>query len=168
MNEGTKSYLFGCHQFFFHPLWVLFAWRLEYKSWPKLWQIICILLHDVGIIGRQYIAVDESKLGHWMLGANIAQRLFLRLDMPKIAWKSWVLIAGHCPNESSLPKSKLFISDKRAYLIEPMWMKWLNYYLEDFRISNPIDWTERVRANLKCREPLGSHELYLRLKNGSE
>lgn len=166
ITEGTISYLFGCHQFFFHPLWVLFAWRLEYKSWPKLWQIICIFLHDVGICGRQYISDDEAKPGHWMLGASIVYMLFLRLGCERIAWEAVLLIAGHCPGESGYAKSKLFIPDKRSYLVEPMWLKWVNYYIEDFGISNPVDWTERVKENLKRESPLGSHELYIELKNG--
>lgn len=166
MTEGTISYLFGCHQFFFYPLWVLFAWRLEYKSWPKLWQIICIFLHDVGICGRQYISDDEAKLGHWMLGGFLAHELFLKLGLPRIAETSWLFIGGHAPNESGMPKSKMFIPDKRSYLVEPMWMKWVNYYVEDFGISNLVDWTERVKENLKREHPLGSHEMYLNLKNG--
>ena len=168
MTEGTISYLFGCHQFFFHPLWVLFAWRLEYKSWPKLWQIICIFLHDVGICGRQYISDDEAKPGHWILGAVLAKQLFTRIGRCDLAEKAWFFIGGHCPSESCLNKSKLFLPDKRSYLVEPMWMKWVNYYIEDFEISNPVDWTERVRENLKRELPLGGHELYLSLKNGKE
>ena len=57
LSEGTKSYLIGSHQFLLHPIWVLLAWRLEYKSWPKWWEIICIFLHDIGICGRQYLSV---------------------------------------------------------------------------------------------------------------
>ena len=72
MTEGTKSYLIGCHQFLLHPLFVLMAWRLEYKSWPKWWEIIGIFLHDVGVCGRQYLSDDKAKEGHWRKGSKMA------------------------------------------------------------------------------------------------
>lgn len=164
MTEGTKSYLFGCHQFFLHPLWILFAWRLEYGSWPRLWEIICIFLHDVGICGRQYMSDDEAKAGHWQLGGVIAQQFFLAWGLPKIARRSFDFIAGHCPHESGFPKSMMFRPDKRSYLVAPMWWKWWNYWVEGFKITNPVVWTELVRENLESEVPMEHHELYLSSK----
>lgn len=170
MTEGTKSYLFGCHQFLLHPLWVLMAWKLEYKAWPCWWELICILLHDVGICGRQYMSNDKAKEGHWELGAALSSKIIMYLTprrkrltlSPTPYWyRARKLIAGHCPNESHLPKSKLFIPDKRSFLVAPIWWEWWNYWVEGFKTTNPIQWRKQVRENLKRKDPMGSHELYL-------
>ena len=87
MTEGTKSYLFGCHQFFIHPLIVVIAWIKLYKKFPKFWELVCIFLHDIGHIGKNYLTNYEEKRQHWILGARIAKRLF--------GWKGYHLICGH-------------------------------------------------------------------------
>lgn len=111
MTEGTKSYLIGYHQFFLHPLWVLLTWRLEYKSWPRWWEIICIFLHDVGICGRQYLSDDKAKGGHWKLGSDLSGEIVGRLTNWKdeIWYRALCLCAGHCPEESGFRESKLFV-----------------------------------------------------------
>jgi len=162
MTEGTKSYLIGYHQFLLHPLWVLMAWRLEYKSWPSWWELICILLHDIGICGRQYISDDNAKEGHWFLGAQLAEWIVGKFSKnPLLPTKAHFLCAGHAPKESSYPKSKMFIPDKRSFLVSPMWWNWLNYWTEGFKVSNPVQWTKLIKENLKKEEPMGAHELYL-------
>jgi len=161
MTEGTKSYLIGCHQFFFHPLWVLIAWRLEYKSWPKWWEIICIFLHDIGICGRQYLSDDEAKKGHWKLGANLTYGIVLRYFRNTKAISAYLLCAGHCPEESGFPESKLFRPDKRSYLVAPMWWLWWNYWTEKFKVTKPREWKKAVAENLKREKPLGNHQLYI-------
>ncbi len=161
MTEGTKSYLIGCHQFFLHPLCVLMAWRLEYKSWPHWWEIICIFLHDVGVCGRQYLSDDTAKKGHWGLGARMAEWLLpANFDV-----FSWVMIAGHCPKESGYGESKLFRADKRSWLVAPTWWLWWNYWVEwngkGPGVTKPPIWKKIVAENLKSKNPIGSHELYL-------
>lgn len=135
MTEGTKSYLIGSHQFFLHPLWVLLAWRLEYKSYPKWWEIICIFLHDVGVCGRQYISDEKAKKGHWGTGANLSFRLICRLSQKRkayLGYRAYKLIAGHCPIESGYCQSRLYRADKRSWLVAPLWsMKW-NERIEKF------------------------------------
>lgn len=156
MKEGTKSYLIGVHQFFLHPLWVLLAWRLEYGAWPKVWEIICIFLHDVGIIGKDYLSNDESKKTHWVRGAMIAERFF--------GWKGVTLIAGHT-KDSKLPESKLRRPDKRSWLVCPIWFEWWNYWVEwhgtGLKATKPPVWRRLVADNLKKESMLDSHELYL-------
>ena len=171
MTEGTKSYLVGCHQFFFHPLWVLFAWRLEYKSWPAWWEIICIFLHDIGICGRQYLSDDNAKRGHWKKGAFLTSHIIYRITYGRLypRKKNWeylssdafYLCAGHCPEESDFPKSKLSRADKRSWLVAPMWWLWWNYWIEDFGIITPEEWKKFVKENLRKEKPLGNHQLYL-------
>jgi len=167
MTEGTKSYLIGCHQFFLHPLWVLLAWRIHFKRWPKLWQIICIVLHDIGICGRDYLSGDKN--GHWELGAKIAQGFFLRLGFPSLAWKSWWFCAGHT-TEPGLPRSDLFWADKISNLVRPRWWGWLSYWIEDFNseAAKPPEWERIVKENLKKANPLNGHDLYLINKKTTE
>lgn len=166
MTEGTKSYLIGCHQFLFHPLWMLMAWRLEYKSWPKWWEVICILLHDVGICGRQYLSDDKAKIGHWQKGAKIANRMLaVRFNL---GGAPWCMIAGHCPKESDYPESKLSRADKRSWLVAPMWWLWWNYWVEGFEVTPPPKWRKMVAENLKREKPMGGHELYLKGRKTNE
>ena len=175
MKEGTKSYLIGCHQFFFHGLWVLFAWRLEYKKWPQWWEIICIFLHDVGICGRQYLSDDKAKIGHWMLGAWWSYLIVWKLSKnPYLGHLAAWTCAGHCPKESSLPhlpvmESKLSRADKRSWLVAPMWWLKLNYYTEWHGKGLGVNlyhatagWQKLVAENLRRVKPLESHELYIR------
>jgi len=159
MTEGTKSYLIGCHQFLLHPLWVLLAWRLEYKSWPRWWELICIILHDCGVCGRQYLSDDEAKIGHWEKGAILSQKIIFWCFPIKYASRfidAFYLCAGHCPGESGYMESKLSRADKRSKLIEPKW--WSAFYslVEPSLRGDPDKWRKLVAENLK-RE-----ELYLR------
>lgn len=169
MTEGTKSYLIGCHQFLLHPLWVLLAWRLEYKSWPKWWELICIFLHDCGVCGRQYLSDDKAKIGHWEKGADLSFKVVWHLGQHRrsyLAYRSHDLVAGHCPEESGYCESRLSRADKRSWLVVPMWWKWCNYWVEwsgkGIGVTPPPIWTELVKENLKRTKPLGNHELYLK------
>lgn len=177
MTEGTKSYLIGCHQFLLHPLFVLIAWRLEYKSWPKWWGIIGIFLHDCGICGRQYLSDDEAKIGHWKLGASLAWKLCHVVDILRgckhrdwnnTAFLAWRLVVGHSPYESGFPKSKLWLPDKRSWLIAPTLWLWWNYWVErsgsGIRITKPSLWKKIVAENLKNENLIGSHDLYIKNK----
>jgi hypothetical protein len=48
MTVGTKSLLFGSHQFVVHPLMVGWAWRRLYGCWPTWREWACIVIHDWG------------------------------------------------------------------------------------------------------------------------
>lgn len=175
MNEGTKSYLFGCHQFLMHPLQVIRAWRMEYGTWPEWWQIIGIFLHDIGVCGRQYLSDDKAKIGHWKRGAHLARDIvrFICLKLKYsdskraiIVVSTFYLCAGHCPEESGFDESKLSRADKRSWVIAPMWWLWSNYYIEwhgkVIGVTPPPVWKALVAENLKRQKPLGNHELYLK------
>lgn len=50
MKIGTKSLLFGVHQIFLHPLFVLWGWKKLY-GWPNWRELVCIIIHDWGYWG---------------------------------------------------------------------------------------------------------------------
>jgi hypothetical protein len=157
MTQGTKSVLFGCHQFLIHPLLVLIAWVKYYRSVPALWQIVCIFLHDVGHIGKQYLDDPIAKAGHWRLGAKIAGKLFGR--------KGFEFVAGHV-TRSICPRSMLYYPDKLSWLISPnVWLN-LNSLIEDFgtEASKAENWKRIVAQNVENGFAKGSHELYLEHK----
>ena len=169
MTEGTRSYLIGCHQFLLHPLWVLLAWKLEYKSWPKWWEIICIFLHDVGICGRQYLSNDKAKKGHHILGAQLAYgilRVYFKFSIAQ-ALAAYFFCAGHSSEFDF--QSKLWKADKRSWLVAPLWWLQCNYWVEWHNknlgvtlYDASIGWKKIVAENLRDKNPVGSHELYLR------
>jgi hypothetical protein len=77
MKPGTKSLLFGVHQFILHPIFVALAyWHLYGFPWdPRLW--LAILVHDWGYWGKPNMDGPEGEK-HVELGAAIMGRLFDR------------------------------------------------------------------------------------------
>ena len=59
MNIGTKTLLFGCHQFLVHPFFVWCAWLKVYHKLPNPKEAICIFIHDWGYWGK--IDIDGSE-----------------------------------------------------------------------------------------------------------
>lgn len=169
MTEGTKSYLIGCHQFLLHPLCVFLAWRLEYKTWPKWWEVVCIFLHDVGICGRQYLSNDNAKIGHWEKGASIVHKLFYQRGNTSRCWDAYFFIAGHT-HESGFPANRLARADKRSHLVAPTWWQWWYYWIEGYGkhgAASPPRWRELVAENLKKEKPIDSHQLYIKHRQGA-
>jgi len=113
MTEGTRSIVHGCHSVI-HSVLVLRSWKILYGSWPALWQVVCIFLHDIGHFGLNYLSKDDEKLQHWVLGARIGGWLF--------GVKGFDLIAGHT-EKSGFPLSDLKKPDKFSWIIAPSW--WL-------------------------------------------
>jgi len=97
------------------------AWRHLYGGWPKPWECICILLHDVGHVGTNYLDNVEQKNQHWILGAALAGALFWE--------KGYELTAGHC-KYSGIPESPMYKADKYSWLLAPTWWLWLNTIAE--------------------------------------
>ena len=160
MTEGTKSYLFGCHQFFMHPIIVTVAWIRLYKRPPRLWELVCIFLHDIGHIGKDYLSNYEEKKNHWWLGSAIAFKLF--------GWKGDNLVAGHT-SQSSYPRSKLFYADKYSRIISPIWWLRLSDKVEGFGQYRPLEtWRRLVRENWEKGCPKGNHQIYLDIVKGKK
>ena len=74
MKQGTISVLIGCHSII-HSILVVKAWKILYGSYPCWWEFVCILLHDIGHWGKDYLSDYEAKKRHWVLGAKVSRRL---------------------------------------------------------------------------------------------
>ncbi|MCK5235828.1 MAG: hypothetical protein KAR06_02490, partial [Deltaproteobacteria bacterium] len=57
---GTKSLLFGVHQFIWHPITVLIAWCKLY-GWPTWPELVCIIVHDWGYWGKPNMDGPEGE-----------------------------------------------------------------------------------------------------------
>jgi len=75
MKIGTKSILFGAHQFLLHPVFVAWAWIQLYGfPWdPRVW--IAFFVHDLGYWGKPNMDGPEGET-HVELGARIMHFIF--------------------------------------------------------------------------------------------
>ncbi len=104
MNVGTKSLLFGVHQFALHPILVAMAWwKLYGFPWdPRLW--VAFVVHDWGYWGKPNMDGPEGDT-HPELGASIMAFLFDGQSAPGTTetithWDTlkWTHRPGHRPS----------------------------------------------------------------------
>ena len=159
MKQGTASVLFGCHSFI-HSLVVIVAWRKHHGSWPKFWQLVCILVHDIGHWGKDYLDDYEAKKRHAELGARVAGRLF--------GERGYALVAGHNAYEGQL-QSALYFPDKYSWVIAPLWWMWTNTWFEpklqrngSTRWESAVMFKEAMRENMEGGFSEQGHDIYLR------
>ncbi len=118
MNIGTKSILFGVHQFVLHPLQVFLAWVVLYKSLPKFHQLCAIVTHDWGYWGSPNM--DGIAGSEHPRRAGDAWRNFGKFGR-KVSWE----IYGHSgsyASEYNIPRSKLFKADKLCVIFIPCYL----------------------------------------------
>lgn len=116
MKRGTRSVLFGVHQFLIHPVIVLFSWWQLYGfPWdPRIW--ICAGLHDLGYVGKAEMDSDEGERhvewGAWAAGALFGRR-----------WYEFCLgHSRHYAKKEGIPVSRLCFADKLAIALCPAWL----------------------------------------------
>lgn len=154
--QGTISILFGCHSPV-HTFLVIKAWWQLYGR-PNLWEFVCILLHDIGHIGKQYLDDLEQKHSHWELGARIARFLF--------GEKGFLLIAGHC-NYSGYPQSRLYKVDKYSWYLAPRWFLLWDGIVEPkirvgFSNQDHVDKFQKwVKNNIENDEWRSTHDAFI-------
>lgn len=115
MKIGTKSLLFGCHQFLIHPLFVFAAWcKLYGFPWDiRIW--VAIFVHDIGYWGRNDIDGDDGKLHPWN-GAILMDKFGPEWgDLCIKHSGSYCSLIGEAPG-------KLYYADKLAFCMEPWWL----------------------------------------------
>lgn len=157
MKQGTVSVLFGCHSIV-HSYWVWRSWHQLYHRWPNPTETTCILIHDWGHWGKNYLDNEAEKAAHWELGAKLARRLF--------GEKGYALAAGHC-NNSGEPRSLLYKADKYSWWLAPVWWIKLNYLVEPkINAGVPINlacnrFKAAVKANIDAGYETDTHQIYL-------
>lgn len=141
MKVGTKSVLFGVHQFLLHPWFVAWAWWSLYGfPWdPRLW--VAFLVHDWGYWGKpnmdgpegeQHIRAGANLMG-WLFDADyiLAGRIARTLGGAcNWIWgkpaESWYCLAFYHSRYASKrygrPPSRLCAADKLAIALMPWWM----------------------------------------------
>lgn len=137
---GTRSVLWGVHQFLWHPYTVYRAWVALYGR-PTWREAVCILIHDWGYWGSPNMDGPEGER-HPELGARLAGGLF------GPAYHDLVLFhSRHYAKRAGMTPSALCWPDKLSHLYEPPW-----WYLFRARLSGEI--TEyRQRAALSGAIP---------------
>jgi hypothetical protein len=115
MKVGTKSVLFGVHQFIWHPITVTVAWIVLYKRAPSIKEIFCILIHDLGYFGKENM---DGKLGekHPEFAAKVAGFIFGD-DYRNLC----LLHSRHYSRILGKEPSKLCWADKLSIRFDPRW-----------------------------------------------
>lgn len=159
MKQGNWSVLFGCHSFV-HSMVVVVAWKNLYHHWPNWWQFVCILLHDIGHWGKQYLDNYEEKKRHADLGAKVAMTLF--------GQKGYDLIANHNVYQQE-ERSQLYAPDKYSWVIAPVWWMITNTWFEpklirkgNTRRESAVMFKEAMAKNMETGFQERGHDIYLK------
>jgi len=117
MTRGTKSLLFGAHQFLLHPFMVTLAWWILFGRCPAWRELVCIAIHDIGYLGCRTMDGDDGT-EHPARGADLAGRWF--------GVQYHDLVAGHSRHYARVhglkTLSPLFAADKLAVGLTPAFL----------------------------------------------
>lgn len=143
MKVGTKSVLFGAHQFLVHPIFVCLAWTRLYgfPKDPRLW--IAFFIHDLGYFGKPNMDGPEGAF-HPYFAACLMGRLFGR------KWHDFCLYHSRfIAKAAGKPFSRLCVADKLAVALEPWWL-----YLPRAILTGEIrEYMALAKARTKAGEP---------------
>jgi hypothetical protein len=152
MKVGTKSLLFGAHQFLLHPLFLALAWLRLYgvpplRDWLPL--TCSFIVHDWGYWGL--ISMDDERgQRHPELGGRIMARLFGQ------EWGDFTRL--HSRYYAKLEKrepSPLCAADKLVLLVTPRWI-----YLPAVKATGEIEEYLKLYADFHGYEPASIDEWY--------
>jgi hypothetical protein len=155
VRVGTRSVLYGAHQFALHPWFVALAWwKLYGFPWdPRLW--VAFFVHDIGYVGKPNMDGPEGE-AHVFAGAKVMGRFDRRGwagDHDLIA-RAFEALFGRCVDRTGTltwycfsfyhsrfmakrygaPFSRLCVADKLAIALTPAWL-----YLPMVRATGEID-----------------------------
>lgn len=129
MRIGTKSILFGAHQFAIHPWFVAWGWWQLYGfPWdPRLW--VAFFVHDIGYFGKPNMDGPEGEL-HPYTGARLMGFLFdqnpLQLSgrlSKESKWHDLTLYhSRYLAKKNGRNYSRLCVADKLAIALTPKWL----------------------------------------------
>lgn len=153
MKIGTRSLLFGAHQFITHPLFLALAWWELYgfPADPRLW--VAFLVHDWGYWGKADMDGDDGQT-HPELGGRIMTRLFGQEwgDFTRLHSRYYAKREGREP-------SALCAADKLVLLITPHWL-----YLPLVQLSGEADEYRALFARYQGVESVTLEEWYAGLR----
>lgn len=143
MKTGTKSLLFGVHQFAWHPFTVLLAWIKLFHRRPSFPELVCILIHDWGYWGKANMDDAEGER-HPEFAAKLAGRLFGSSYYDLCLYHS-----RHYAKNIGYEPSLLCWADKVSILYDPWWL-----YLPRARLSGELAEYKQI-ANTTGFLPIG-------------
>lgn len=124
MNVGTKSVLFGVHNFLWHPLTVGMSWFALYGKAPRWHEWVAIFCHDVGYWGAPNMDGPEGRQ-HPVRGAELAYEIVYAMCRDEdVAHGAYRLALGHSrffAKDRGIPVSALFRADKACIYFDPAW-----------------------------------------------
>lgn len=133
MKVGTRSLLFGVHQFIWHPITVFLAWRELYGT-PTWKELICIIIHDWGYWGKPNMDGPEGER-HPTWAAEWALE-HLDLFSTEYYWLC-MLHSRHYARSYGKDPSRLCWADKLSMKYDPWWFylprAWLSGELCEYR-----------------------------------
>lgn len=149
MKLGTKSLLFGAHQFVLHPLFLALAWWRLYgfPSDLRLW--VAFLVHDWGYWGKA--AMDDADgQTHPELGGRIMKALFGEAwgDFTRLHSRHYAKLEGREP-------SPLCAADKLVLIVTPRWL-----YLPMVKATGEVEEYLVLYANWLGVESVTTDEWY--------
>lgn len=160
MRIGTRSVLFGVHQFLLHPVLLFVAWwKLYGFPWdPRLW--LAFFVHDLGYLGKPNMDGLEGE-AHPILGARI-------MGLFGQEWHDLVLLhSRYFAAAKGRQPSRLCYADKLVIVLEPSWLylprAWASGELEEFlevaatRGALSPNVTAAERAGYLSRDPWQWH-----------
>ncbi len=139
MTIGSRSLLYGVHQFAIHPWFVAWAWwKLYGFPWDtRLW--IAFLIHDWGYWGKPNMDGSEGE-EHPEFGADLMHLLFDPKGehfKGKCRWGDFCYYHSRfLAKRDGMPFSRLCVADKLAIALQPWWwylpVAWLSGELQEY------------------------------------
>jgi len=121
ISIGTKSILFGFHQFLIHPFFVYIAWIKLYKKIPNFEQTLAIIVHDWGYWGKKELKTGEGE-SHPEFGARIMEKVFKKDRYVRGHSRYWAKV-------KQIEESKLCWPDKMSNYLYPFWLQFFLYWI---------------------------------------
>lgn len=187
---GTKSVLFGVHQFLWHPWTVARAWRWLYGRWPNVYEWCAVVCHDIGYVGKDAMDSPEGQT-HPELGAKVAMYLAYGIARLRFRCKDSATIIGlrvyklclfhstHYAQKQNAPVSALYLPDKACVLFDPPLFYLIrgelsgevHEYVERENSAlgtamHPDEWLERYRGLIRAKTDQFFKESWLNASAG--
>jgi hypothetical protein len=126
VKVGTKSLLFGAHQFVLHPFTVVLAWHRLYSKWPNWKELLCIIIHDWGYWGcKDMDGVEGSQHPMWaaMWVFNRGWDYTSNYNYSTLCmFHSRHLVQQYSFMGEAVKVSRLYYADKLSFCLIPWWV----------------------------------------------